>query len=118
MIVNIASIAALKGTRNRLLYSASKGAVVSMTRSMALDLAPEKIRVNCICPGMTYSPSLAKRIANTPDPKSTEAAFIAAVPVGRLGQPEDIASSVLFAASDRNSFMTGSVITVDGGKSL
>lgn len=117
-IVNIASIAALKGTRNRLAYSASKGAVVSMTRSMALDLASDNIRVNCICPGMTYSPSLAKRIADTPDPKQTEENFIAAVPIGRLGQPEEIASAIIFAASEENSFMTGSVITVDGGKSL
>ena len=117
-IVNIASIAGLKGTKNRIAYSASKGALISMSRSMALELAPEHIRVNCVCPGMTHSPSLAARIAASPDPAAAEASFIAAVPMGALGQPEQIASAILFCADRTCSFMTGAVITVDGGKSL
>ena len=117
-IVNIASIAGLKGTKNRIAYSASKGALISMSRSMALELAPEHIRVNCVCPGMTHSPSLAARIAASPDPAAAEASFIAAVPMGALGQPEQIASVILFCADRTCSFMTGAVITVDGGKSL
>lgn len=118
VIVNIASIAGLKGTKNRLAYSATKGALISMSRSLALELAPEQIRVNCICPGMTKSPSLAQRISAMPDPDAAEAGFIAAVPMGRLGQPEDIAEAIVFAASDACPFLTGAVITVDGGKSL
>lgn len=117
-IVNIASIAGLKGTKNRIAYSASKGALISMSRSMALELAPEHIRVNCVCPGMTHSPSLAARIAASPDPAAAEAGFIAAVPMGALGEPEEIASAILFCADRACSFMTGAVITVDGGKSL
>lgn len=117
-IINIASIAGLKGTRNRIAYSMSKGAVISLSRSMALELAEKGIRVNCVCPGMTYSPSLEERINATDNPDLTLENFIRAVPVGRLGDVRDTALSVLFLASENSSFTTGAVLTVDGGKSL
>lgn len=118
-IVNTASIAALKGTKNRLSYSTSKGAVVSMTRSMALELAGDNVRVNAICPGMTMTPSLEVRISTSPDPAVAEKNFLAAIPMGRFGMPDDIANTILFLSSnDCCPFTTGAVVTIDGGKSL
>lgn len=117
-IVNIASIAGLIGPKNRALYSASKGAIISLTRAMAADHADTGVRINCICPGMVYSPSLKKRIENTEDPEKTFRDFSDNIPVKRIGTAEEIAQMVCFVSSDENSFMTGSIVTVDGGASL
>lgn len=118
IIVNVASIAGLKGPKNRALYSATKGAIISLTRAMASDFAYSGVRVNCVCPGMVYSPSLEKRINNTENPEKTRCDFVSNIPVGHIGTVEEVAESVCFAASFENSFMTGSIITVDGGASL
>jgi len=117
-IVNTGSIAGLIGPKNRALYSATKGALISMTRAMAADHAGDNIRVNCVCPGMVWSDSLAQRIATTPDPASTEDGFRNAIPVGRIGNPSEAAFMILVAASNEAGFMTGSILTIDGGASL
>ncbi|MBR4421862.1 MAG: SDR family oxidoreductase, partial [Erysipelotrichaceae bacterium] len=117
-IVNIASIAGLIGPKNRALYSASKGAVISLTRAMAMDHADTGVRINCICPGMVYSPSLEKRIEATDDPEETYRIFRNIIPMKRIGTVEEIAQAVLFVTGDENSFMTGSIINVDGGAGL
>jgi NAD(P)-dependent dehydrogenase (short-subunit alcohol dehydrogenase family) len=116
-IVNQGSVAALVGIANFASYCAAKGAVVALTRSMSVDLAPRGVRVNVICPGTVYTPlmeplltargggDLARGLA------LTEAKY----PIGRLGTPPEIAAVALFLASDDSSFLTGSVITADGG---
>ena len=118
VIVNTGSIAGLTGPKNRALYSATKGALISMTRAMAADHAGDNIRVNCVCPGMVWSESLARRIAAAPDPAAAEEAFRGAIPAGRIGKASEAAYMILVAASDEAGFMTGSVLTIDGGASL
>jgi meso-butanediol dehydrogenase/(S,S)-butanediol dehydrogenase/diacetyl reductase len=97
------------GIRNRAAYSASKGAVISLTRSMALDYAADKIRVNCLCPGFVDTPLLAKL------PPERKAKIAASHPLGRLGQPEDIVPMALLLLSDQGAWITGQAIGVDGG---
>jgi NAD(P)-dependent dehydrogenase (short-subunit alcohol dehydrogenase family) len=116
-IVNQGSVAALVGIRRFAAYCAAKGAVVSLTRAMALDLAPRGIRVNCICPGTVLTPlmetMLRERGGGDLD-KGIEMT-VAKYPLGRLGDPEDVAGLALFLASDDASFVTGSIYTADGG---
>jgi len=115
VIVNIASVAALKGVADRSAYCASKGALVSLTRAMALDYLKHKIRVNCVCPGTTHTPSLEDRIQATPDPEATRAEFMRRQPMGRLGKDEEIAHAVLFACCNESAFMNGTILSIDGG---
>jgi len=115
-IVNIASVAgAMIGVPNRLAYCASKGAVVGLTRSIALDYVGQGIRCNAICPGTVQSPSLDERLAATGDADAARAAFIARQPMGRIGTAEEIAKLALYLASDESSYITGSAIAIDGG---
>lgn len=118
-IVNLASVAGLVGVPNLAAYSASKGAVVSLTRSMALDLAPLGIRVNAICPGAVRSPMMDEllRERGGGDLAAGLSDTLQKYPIGRLGRPEDIAGLALYLGTDAASFMTGSIITVDGGMS-
>lgn len=117
-IVNVSSVAALKGHKDRALYSASKGAIVSLTKSMATDYVNDNIRVNCVCPGTTLTPALEEKIRTAEDPELMEKQFKSRQPIGRLGKPEEIAYSILFASSDEAAFMNGSIITIDGGMSM
>jgi NAD(P)-dependent dehydrogenase (short-subunit alcohol dehydrogenase family) len=112
-IINIGSVLSTLGARNRLAYSASKGAVLAMTRAMALDHAGEKIRVNCICPGIVETEMVARFSTD----ESARQQRIAMHPMGRFGQPEEIASAAVFLASDESGWTTGSVLTIDGGYS-
>jgi NAD(P)-dependent dehydrogenase (short-subunit alcohol dehydrogenase family) len=116
VIINIGSDWALVGGRNAFAYCASKGAVAQMTRAMALDHARDNIRVNCLCPGEVDTPMLASGIAHR---GLTQAQglkqFAAEIPLGRIARPEEIAKAILFLASDDSSYMTGAMITVDGG---
>lgn len=116
-IVNQGSVAALVGVANFAAYCASKGAVVALTRSMAVDLAPDGIRVNVICPGTVYTPLMRPMLTarGGGDEEKGLAMTVAKYPLGRLGTPEDIARVALFLASDESAFMTGSVVTPDGG---
>ena len=111
-IVNVASVAALVGLRNRAAYSASKGAVVSLTRALAIDHVGDGIRVNAVCPGTVDSPWVRRLVEESGESID---ALRARQPMGRLGTPDEIAESVAYLASDRAAFITGSVLVIDGG---
>jgi len=119
-IVNIASIDGLHPTGNLAHYDASKGGVVMVTKSLALEFGPHKINVNAIAPGGIQTPggqaqsaAILKAI-NMPSEELTKA-FTARIPLGRMGEPDDIAKVVLFLASSASDYMTGSLVVVDGG---
>ena len=114
-IILIASQLAFAGGRRNAAYIASKGAVVSLVRTMAVDHAPEGIRVNAIAPGATRTPLLESGLRQAEDPAAAEAWSISRHPLGRFGRPEEVARAVLFLASDDSSFTTGSCLMVDGG---
>jgi len=113
-VINIASVAAFKAVPERFVYSATKAAVVAMSRAAALELAPYGVRVNAICPGTVETPSLRERAGG----EDGLAAFAARQPLGRLGQPEEIAGLAVYLASDEGRFATGGAFVVDGGMSL
>ena len=118
VIINMASVAGSMGIVNRAVYSAAKGGVIALTRAVALDHAAENIRVNFISPATIETPSLTDRINASPDPVAARKAFEERQPVGRLGQPDDVAHAALYLASDESSFMTGQGIVIDGGMSV
>jgi len=119
-IVNQGSVAGLVGIPNFAAYCAAKGAVVALTRSMAIDLAGRRIRVNAICPGTVFTPLMEPmlRARGDGDMEAGLAMTVAKYPIGRLGTPEEIARVALFLASDDASFLTGSVVTADGGMTV
>jgi NAD(P)-dependent dehydrogenase (short-subunit alcohol dehydrogenase family) len=115
-IVNMASDAAFIGAAAMPAYCASKAAVMQMTRAMALDHARDNIRINAVCPDMIRTPMLAgeaRQMGSTPD--AYFAAGAEGIPMGRIGEPEEVADAVLFLASQRASFVTGAGLLVDGG---
>jgi NAD(P)-dependent dehydrogenase (short-subunit alcohol dehydrogenase family) len=116
-IVNQGSVAGLVAVPNFAAYCAAKGAVVALTRSMAIDLAGRRIRVNAICPGTVFTPLMEPmlRARGDGDLEAGLAKTVVKYPIGRLGTPEEIARVALFLASDEASFMTGSIVTADGG---
>jgi NAD(P)-dependent dehydrogenase (short-subunit alcohol dehydrogenase family) len=116
-IVNQGSVAGLVAVPNFAAYCAAKGAVVSLTRSMAIDLAGRRIRVNAICPGTVFTPLMEPmlRARGEGDLEAGLAKTVVKYPIGRLGTPEEIARVALFLASDDASFLTGSIVTADGG---
>ncbi len=114
-IVNTASGWGLVGGRNAVSYCASKGAVVNMTRAMALDHGAQGIRVNCICPGDTDTGMLRHEARQLGADEEVFLAEAADRPLGRVGRPEEIAQAVLYLASDASSFVTGTALVVDGG---
>lgn len=116
VIVNIASDWGLVGARNAVAYGVSKGALVQLTRSMALDHARDGIRVNAVCPGDTDTRMLDSSIAGA-DRKQGLAELGAAIPLGRVGRPEEVAHAVCYLSSDEASFITGATLAVDGGNS-
>ena len=114
VIVNIASIAMGQvgvGFQTLAHYSASKGGIVAMTETLALELAPLGIRVNAVAPGMIETPMIE---STKQDPKIMEAT-LAQIPLHRAGKPEEVSNLVLFLASDESSYMTGSTVVIDGG---
>ncbi len=116
-IINTSSGWGLVGGRNAASYCASKGAVVLLTKAMALDHATQNIRVNCICPGDTDTPMLHHEAAQLGQPVASFLEESARRPLGRVGTPEEIARAALFLASDASSFVTGTALVVDGGGS-
>lgn len=117
-IVNNSSILGLKASpAGFAAYSSSKGAVNQLTRSMALEYADKGIRVNGICPGTIYTPMMDDLFAQWDDREVGEKRYISVHPIGRLAQPEEIAHAVLFLCDDNIKFMTGSILSVDGGMS-
>jgi NAD(P)-dependent dehydrogenase (short-subunit alcohol dehydrogenase family) len=114
-IVNMGSGWGIKGGHNAVSYCASKGAVVNMTRAMAIDHGSLNIRVNCICPGDTDTPMLHNEAIQVGQPDAQFMAEAAERPLNRYAQPIEIAQSVLYLASDAASFVTGAILAVDGG---
>lgn len=114
-IVNTASGWGLAGGGKAAAYCASKGAVVLLTKAMAIDHGPQNIRVNAICPGDTDTPMLRREAAQLGEKENRFLAESASRPLGRLGQPEEIAQAALYLASDESAFVTGTTLVVDGG---
>lgn len=114
-IVNTGSIAATAGLPQRALYSASKGAVLALTRAMAADHLPEGVRVNCVHPGTADTPWIGRLLQNADDPETERAALNARQPHGRLVSADEVADAVLYLASPRSGSTTGTSIAVDGG---
>jgi 2-keto-3-deoxy-L-fuconate dehydrogenase len=114
-IVNTASVAGLVGLKNRAAYCAAKGAIVSLTRAVAVDHVGQNIRCNCICPGTVDSPWVQRLLDMAPDPDAEREKLVARQPMGRLGLPEDVAQAALYLASDHAAFITGSALVIDGG---
>ena len=111
-ILHLSSGVATTGTRNRAAYTASKGAILSLTRNMALDYAADRVRVNCLCPGFVNTPLLASM------PSERRNRLAAMHPLGRMGEVGDIAPMALFLISDEASWITGQAIAVDGGYNI
>ena len=123
-IINMSSAASsIKGVPNRFVYTATKAAVIGMTKSIAADYVGRGIRCNAICPGTIESPSLRQRIADQSAASGqtlgqVEAAFVARQPMGRLGRTEEIAALAVYLASDESAFTTGATHVIDGGWAL
>ena len=111
-IVNNSSIAGLVGFRDIPAYVASKHGMIGLTKNAALDYALEGIRINAVCPGVIKTPMIDRFTGND---KEVEKQFAASEPVGRLGQPEEVAEAVIWLCSDASSFVTGHAMAVDGG---
>ena len=114
-IINMASICGVIGVPDRTAYCMSKFAIVGMTKAMALDHAKDNIRVNCICPGRIATPFMLARINEYPDPEAIRADMDASQPMGRMGEPQEVATVALYLASDASGFVTGACESVDGG---
>jgi NAD(P)-dependent dehydrogenase (short-subunit alcohol dehydrogenase family) len=113
-IVNCSSIGGMRGSKGRAAYSASKFGVIGLTRASALDYANKGIRINAVCPGIIGNTPMAMRVTKNNDPDIMKA-FVAAEPIGRLGEPEEIAAAVLWLCSPSASFVIGHAMAIDGG---
>lgn len=119
-IVNFSSAAGNKVSPDLAAYNSAKAAVVTLTKSIALYCAREQngVRVNSVQPGTILTPNVESVIAGTPDPDATRVAFSLAQPIGRMGEPEDIAHLIVYLSSDESKFATGAAFVVDGGLSM
>jgi NAD(P)-dependent dehydrogenase (short-subunit alcohol dehydrogenase family) len=113
-IVNCSSIGGLRGSKGRAAYSASKFGIIGLTRAAALDYATTGVRINAVCPGIIGNTPMAARVSGNNDPEIVKA-FVAAEPIGRLGEPEEIAAAVLWLCSPAAGFVLGHAMVVDGG---
>jgi NAD(P)-dependent dehydrogenase (short-subunit alcohol dehydrogenase family) len=114
-IVNVASVLGINAAHNRAAYAASKGAVILLTKSMAIDYGAENIRVNAICPSFVETDLTAEVLRKAADPAAVRRERVAVHPIGRLGKPEDIAGLAVYLASDQSAWVTGAALPVDGG---
>jgi 3-oxoacyl-[acyl-carrier protein] reductase len=117
VMINTASTAGLSPRPGLTWYNGSKGAAITLTKSMAVELAPDKIRVNALCPVAGDTPMLDEFLGGTHD-EATYAKFVSSVPLGRLAVPQDVANAALFLASDEAEFLTGVCLEVDGGRTI
>jgi 2-hydroxycyclohexanecarboxyl-CoA dehydrogenase len=117
-VVNIASDAGRVGSSGEAPYSACKGGIIAMTKTLARELATKGVRLNTVCPGLTETGMLESFMQGAGNPDKLREAYTRAVPIGRLGRPEDIAGAVLFLASDDAEFITGQTISVSGGLTM
>lgn len=115
IIVNVSSVAALAAVERRAAYIASKGAVLALTRSIAIDFMGRGIRCNCIAPGTVDSPWIGRIVDGQPDPVAARQKMVERQPLGRLGRPEEIARAVLYLASPEADFVHGTCLVIDGG---
>jgi meso-butanediol dehydrogenase / (S,S)-butanediol dehydrogenase / diacetyl reductase len=118
VILNTSSATALRSVPDRVAYSTSKGAVLALTRSMAVDYVKDHIRVNCLCPGTVDTPSFRQRMAAFPDPEEALRQFVARQPMGRLGTADEVAQAALYLVSDDAQFVTGAAFAIDGGMTI
>ena len=114
-IVNIGSEAGIVGIKNQVAYNVSKGGIIALTKSTAVDFAAHNIRVNCVCPGTTETPLVKAAVERAPDPAAARRALEEVRPADRLGRPEEIAAGILYLASDESPYATGSILSIDGG---
>jgi NAD(P)-dependent dehydrogenase (short-subunit alcohol dehydrogenase family) len=114
-IVNTCSVVATVGLPKRAIYSASKGAILSLTLAMAADLLPEKIRVNCVNPGTAETPWIGRLLSQATDPAKERAALEARQPMGRLVSADEVANAIIYLAHPEQKSTTGTVLAVDGG---
>ena len=118
-IINVSSCASsLKGFPNRFVYGTTKGAVIGLTKSIAIDFVKQNIRCNSIAPGTVFSPSWQDRVNQSQDPVQAKKDFIARQPMGRIGTAEEIADFAIYLAGDESTFTTGQTFSVDGGISI
>ncbi len=115
VIINTASVAGMVGIVKRAAYCASKGAVIALTRQVAIEYVKQGIRCNCLCPGTVDSPWVGRLLAQTDDQVAARQALEARQPMGRLGTPEEVAAAALYLASDDAAFITGTGLVLDGG---
>ncbi|MDH4207613.1 MAG: SDR family oxidoreductase, partial [Anaerolineae bacterium] len=115
VIVNVGSELGIVGGSEIAAYCASKGGVVQLTKAMAIDHAADGIRVNCVCPGPVATPLLEATILGSSDPVAERQSILQKTLFRRFARPEEIASAILFLASDESSYMTGSIVAIDGG---
>lgn len=115
VIVNVASEAGLVAIPNQMVYNLTKAAVISITKSCAVDFAGYGVRVNCVCPGTTYTPLVEEALRKEKDPEKVRKSLEESRPLKRLGKPEEIAAAILFLASPLLGYATGAVLSVDGG---
>jgi 2-keto-3-deoxy-L-fuconate dehydrogenase len=115
-VIQIASVASsVKGVPNRAAYSATKAALIGLTKAVAADTVAHGVRIHAICPGTVDTPSLQARINQNADPAAARATFLARQPMGRLGTAEEIAALAVYLASDESSYTTGAIHVIDGG---
>jgi meso-butanediol dehydrogenase / (S,S)-butanediol dehydrogenase / diacetyl reductase len=114
-IINTGSVLGLYAMKSRAAYCASKGAVTMLTKAMALDHAADNIRVNCICPALVETDMVKVLFSASPAGQAARQARVAGIPLGRIGQPQDVAELAVYLASSESSWMTGVVIPLDGG---
>jgi len=117
-IVNVASITGLVGAPGRSAYAASKGALITLTRTLALELAEDNVRVNCVCPASIDTPQLQASFNHASDPAKARESNVRRHPLGRLGRPRDVANLVLFLSSEEAAWITGGTYVIDGGASI
>jgi len=118
VIINIASVLGLIGSKGEAAYCASKGGIISLTRAMALDFAPHNIRVNCICPGSVLTPTFKRVMTSLGDYEAAFQRNLDKIPLKRIAEPAEIAYAALYLASEKASYITGSVLVIDGGWSI